>query len=60
MKNTAFLLKFHRILFQKGPIDNKPALAQVMAWRGPGDGPLSEPMMTPFTDAYMCHKASMS
>ena len=29
----------------KGPIDNMPALVQIMAWRRPGDKPLSEPMM---------------
>ena len=29
----------------KGPINNIPALVQIMAWRGPGDKPLSEPMM---------------
>ena len=29
----------------KGPINNIPALAQIMAWRRPGDNPLSEPMM---------------
>ena len=28
-----------------GPIDNIPALVQIMAWRRPGDKPLSEPMM---------------
>ena len=33
------------------PIDNKPALVQIMAWRRTGDKPLSEPMMTQFTDA---------
>ena len=27
----------------KGPINNNPALVQVMAWRRPGDKPLSEP-----------------
>ena len=37
------------------PIDNKPALVQVMAWRRTGDKPLSEPMLTQFTDAYMLH-----
>ena len=37
------------------PIDDKPALVQVMAWRRTGDKPLSEPMMTQFTDAYMLH-----
>ena len=29
----------------KGPIDNIPALVQIMAWRRPGDKPFSEPMM---------------
>ena len=29
----------------KGPINNIPPLAQIMAWRRPGDKPLSEPMM---------------
>ena len=29
----------------KGPIENMPALVQIMAWRRPGDEPLSEPMM---------------
>ena len=29
----------------RGPINNIPALVQIMAWRRPGDKPLSEPMM---------------
>ena len=29
----------------KGPINNIPALVQIMAWRRPGDKPSSEPMM---------------
>ena len=29
----------------KGPINNNPALVQIMAWCQPGDKPLSEPMM---------------
>ena len=28
-----------------GPINNIPTLVQVMAWRRPGDKPLSKPMM---------------
>ena len=28
-----------------GPINNIPALVQIMAWRQPGDKALSEPMM---------------
>ena len=30
-----------------------------MAWRRPGDKPLSEPVIVSFTDAYMRHSASM-
>ena len=33
----------------KGPINNIPALVQIMAWRRPGDKPLSEPMMVCLT-----------
>ena len=29
----------------RGPINNNPALVQIMAWRRPGDKPLSEPMV---------------
>ena len=36
-------------------IDNIPTLVQIMAWRRIGDKPLSEPMVTQFTDAYMRH-----
>ena len=44
----------------KSPINNIPALVQIMAWPRTGDKPLSEPMMTQFNDAYMRHSASMS
>ena len=37
----------------KCPIANKWTLVQVMAWFRTGDKPLSEPMLTQFTDAYM-------
>ena len=39
----------------KGPIDNNSALVQIRAWRRAGDKPLSEQMLTHFTDAYMRH-----
>ena len=42
-------------IFLMDLIDNKWALFQVMAWRRSGDKPLSEPMFTQFTDAYMGH-----
>ena len=44
----------------KGAINNIHALVQIMAWRWPGDKPLSESMMAKFTDAYIYHWASMS
>ena len=44
----------------KGPTDNNPALVEIMAWRRIGDKPLSEPMLTRFTDAYMRHSGEMS
>ena len=43
------------VLNSQVPIDNKSALVQVMAWRGTGDKPLCEPMLTQFADAYMQH-----
>ena len=39
----------------EGPVDNKSALVQVMAWRRTGDKPLSEPMLTQFSNAYLRH-----
>ena len=33
----------------KDPINNIPALVQIMAWRRPGDKPLSEPLMVSLT-----------
>ena len=39
----------------KSPVDNKPTLVQVRAWRRTGDKPLPEPMMTMSTYAYMRH-----
>ena len=39
--SSKMLLKF----VPKGPTNNIPALVQIMAWRQPGDKPLSEPML---------------
>ena len=39
-----FWLKFRKFV-RKGSINNIPALVQIMAWRRPGDKPLSGPMM---------------
>ena len=45
------LLKF----LSKGPIDDNPALVQIMTWCWIGDKPLSESMLIWFTDTYMQH-----
>ena len=37
-----------------GVIDNNPPLVLIIAWRRIGGKSLSEPMLTHFTDAYIC------
>ena len=44
-ENVWISLKISLKFVPKGPINNIPALVQIMAWRRPGDKPLSEPMM---------------
>ena len=44
-KNVTISIKISLKFVPKGPIINNPALIQMMAWRRPGDKPLSEPMM---------------
>ena len=43
-----------------GPINNKSALVQLMAWHQTGDKPLFEPMLTQFTDTMLRHQGEMS
>ena len=44
-ENIWILIAISLKFVPKGPINNIPALVQIMAWRRPGDKPLSEPMM---------------
>ena len=44
-ENVCISIKISLKFVPKGPINNIPALVQIMAWRRPGDKPLSEPMM---------------
>ena len=44
-QNVWIFSKVSRKLVPKGPIHNIPVLVQIMAWRHPGDKPLSEPTM---------------
>ena len=60
--NGIFLKENVRISIQislkyvpRSPINNEPALVQVMAWRQTSHKPLPGPVMTQFIDAYMRH-----
>ena len=48
-ENVWISIKISLTFVPKGPINNIPALVQIMAWRRPGDKPLSEPMMVSLT-----------
>ena len=58
MKIYKFRLGFPWKFVAKGPIDNIPALVQIMVWHQP-DKPLSETMMASLL-TYMCHSASVN
>ena len=47
-------------LVSRYPINSIPALVQIMAWRRPGDKPLSVPMMLVYGSIYMHHSTPMS
>ena len=44
-ENVRISIKISLKFVPKGPINNIPALVQIMAWRRPGDKPLSEAML---------------
>ena len=44
-ENVYISIKISLKFVPNGPINNIPALVQIMAWRRPGDKPLSEPVM---------------
>ena len=54
-ENICILIKISLKFVPKGPIDNNPALVEIMARRRIYDKPLSEPMLVQFTDAYIRH-----
>ena len=55
MKKFWILIRISPKFVFKGPIDNKSALVQVMAWCRTGDKPLLEMILIQFTDAYWRH-----
>ena len=56
-ENVWISIKFALKCVPKVPINNTPALIQVMAWYRAGDKPSSELVMLWLTDAYMRHLA---
>ena len=50
-ENCDALIQISLIFVRSGPLSNRPALVQIMAWRRTSDKPLSEPMRAEFTDA---------
>ena len=58
--NDSFPIPISLKFVARSPINNKPALVQVMAWHQTGDKPLPELMMTQFNDAYMWHQGELS
>ena len=54
-ENNKILIPISLKFVTRSPIDNKPALVQVMAWRRIGDKPLPEPVLNHITDPYMQH-----
>ena len=59
-ENVKISIRISLKFVPKGPIDNKSALVQVMAWCRTGDKSLPEPMLPQFTEAYMRHQGEMS
>ena len=55
IENNKIPIRISLKFVHRSPIDNKPTLVHVMAWHQTGDKPLSKPMLTHFTDAYMRH-----
>ena len=51
-ENVWIPIKISLKFVPKGPINNIPALVQMMVWRRPGAKPLSEPMMVSLSP---CH-----
>ena len=49
-ENVIISAKISLKFVPKGSINNIPTLVQIMAWRRPGDKPLSEPMMVRYLD----------
>ena len=52
-ENVAIVIDISVKLIPESPVNNIPALVQIMAWHRPGDKPLSEPLMVSLL-TYIC------
>ena len=59
-KNWCLLIWILLRFVPQCPVDNKPSLVQIMAWRQTGDKGVSVPMMALFIDTSMLQSALMS
>ena len=59
-ENSCILNQISLKCVHQGPINNKSALIQLMAWCGTGDKPLSEPVTMQFTDEHIRYNASVN
>ena len=55
IEKFGILIEMSLKFLHKDPINYNSALVKTMAWRRIGDKPLSEPMLTHLTDAYVRH-----
>ena len=55
--NICFLMEYLLQFISRSTVDSKQSLVQVIIWRGTGDNPLPELMMTKFSDAIWQHWA---
>ena len=60
IENDSIPLQISLKFVPRSPINNKPALVQVMAWHRSAAKPLSEPMLTQFSDAKIQHMGEMN
>ena len=58
-EKVCILIRNSLKLVPNSQIDNESVLVQVKAWRPIADKPLSEPMLTQSTDAFMRHYEEM-
>ena len=53
-ENNRVRIRISPKVVPRSSINNTPALFQAMAWHRTGDKPLPEPVLTQFTDVYIC------